>query len=320
MSEAASYWKLISAISEIKDAYHGCDMTRIVNLDLDLVRAFLTVAETRSFTRAGERLGRTQAAVSLQIRRLEDRLGVRLLDRDPRRVALSLEGEAFLPQARRLIRINDEIVAGLDDADVEGEVRFGAPEDVATTYLPEILAAFARSHPRVSLEIVCDFTLNLQDRFAQGLLDLALIKREPLGPDAGVRVWREPLVWAAADAGVAERDGKLILAVAPPPDVYRRRALTALDDAGRPWRIGYVSPSLAGLHAALRAGLGVTVLARDMVPDDLVVLGTETGLPALPDAEIALISARASLPAAARLLREHVLAALDRQRHPHIAA
>jgi DNA-binding transcriptional LysR family regulator len=290
---------------------------RIVNLELDLVRAFVTVAEARNFTRAAERLGRTQSAVSLQVQRLEDRLRQGLFERDPRRVSLTPEGELFLPQARRLIRINDEIVAGLEDTEVEGEVRFGAPEDVATTYLPGILADFARSHPKIALEVVCDFTVNLQARFEQGALDLALVKREPMGPAEGVRVWREPLVWAAADAGVLEREGRLVLCVAPPPDVYRRRALTALDQAGRPWRVGYTSPSLAGLHAALRAGLGVTVLARDMVPDDLTVLGEADGLPPLPDAEIALITARSALPRAARLLADHVLAALDRQRSAH---
>jgi DNA-binding transcriptional LysR family regulator len=288
-------------------------VNRIVNLDLDLIRAFVTIAEARSFTRAAERLGRTQSAVSLQVRRLEDRLRAPLFVRDSRSVALTHEGEVLLPQARRLLRVNDEIVAGLGEAEVEGEVRFGAPEDVATTYLPEILAEFTRAHPRITLEVVCDFTLNLQDRFAQGALDLALLKREPLGPDMGVRVWREPLVWVAADREVLERDPVLTLAVAPAPDVYRRRALTALEAAGRRHRIAFTSPSLAGLHAALRAGLGVTVLPRDMVPADLLIL-PEGELPSVPDAEIALVKARAALPRAAQLLGEFILAALDRRR------
>jgi DNA-binding transcriptional LysR family regulator len=157
-------------------------MSRLVNLDLDLVRAFVTIAETRSFTRAAERLGRSQSAVSLQIRRLEDRLRTPLFARDPRSVTLTIEGERLLPQARRLLRVHDEIVAGAGEVELEGEVRFGAPEDIATTYLPEILAGFARAHPRVTLDVVCDFTLNLQARFDQGALDLALIKREPIGP------------------------------------------------------------------------------------------------------------------------------------------
>jgi len=123
-------------------------MPRDVNLDLDLVRTFVTVAETGSFTRTGERLGRTQSAISLQVRRLEESLGGRLLVRDPRRVSLTEAGEAFLPKARRLLRVNDEIIAEVTGEDLEGEVRLGAPEDFATVHLPEILGAFARSHPR----------------------------------------------------------------------------------------------------------------------------------------------------------------------------
>ncbi len=284
------------------------------HLDPDALATLAAVIDCDGFTAAAERLGRTQSAVSLQVRRLEDRLRTRLFERTSRGVKLTLEGETLLPQARRLLRVNDEIVAGLAGADVEGEVRFGAPEDIATTYLSEILADFALAHPKVSLEVVCDFTLNLQARFEQGALDLALIKREPAGPDVGARVWREPLVWAAVDREVLERGPTLALLLAPPPDVYRRRALTALEAAGRAYRVVYTSPSLAGLHAALRAGLGLTVLPHDMVPPDMIELGDADGLPPLPDAEIALIRAKAARPRAANLLGDIILAALDRRR------
>ena len=122
---------------------------RVVNLDVDLLRAFVTVVETGSFTRAAALLGRTQPAVSLQIRRLEDQLRSPLVDRKGKGVGLTTEGAALLPQARRLLRLNDEIVSTLGDGDLEGEVRFGAPEDIATVHLPGILGAFARSHPRI---------------------------------------------------------------------------------------------------------------------------------------------------------------------------
>ena len=288
-------------------------MDRIVNLDIDLVRTFVTVAEARSFTRAGERLGRTQSAVSLQVRRLEDRLGAQLLFRDPRHVVLTAEGEAFLPQARRLLRINDEIVADLRGDDLEGEVRLGAPEDFATVHLPGILGEFARAHPRVALSVTCDLTLNLLDRLREGALDLALVKREPLGPDLGVRVWREPLVWVAADPAVLRPGEPAPLVVAPAPCVYRKRAVTALEAAGRPWRAAYTSPSLAGQHAALRAGLGLTVLPRDMAPPDLKVLDAAAGLPRLEDAEIALLKPRTAIPLAANRLAEFILSSLDRR-------
>ena len=126
-------------------------------------------------------------------------MGQPLLSRDPRHVAPTEQGAAFLPQARRLLRLNDEILASLGADEIEGEVRLGAPEDFATQHLPAVLGSFARSHPRIALTVTCDLTLNLLDRLSEGALDLALVKREPLGPDLGVRVWREPLVWVALD-------------------------------------------------------------------------------------------------------------------------
>jgi len=287
-------------------------MPRQTNLDLDLVRTFLVVCEQRSFTRAGGRLGRSQSAISLQIRRLEDQLGQSLLSRDPRHVVLTEQGESFLPQARRLLRLNDEILAGLAADDVEGEVRLGAPEDFATLHLPTVLGAFARSHPKVALTVTCDLTLNLLDSLREGTLDMALVKREPLGPDLGVRVWREPLVWVGLDAELAQRAGPMPLVAAPSPCVYRKRAIAALDAEGRAWRAAYTSPSLAGQLAALRGGLGLSVLPREMAPDDLTIL-TE-GLPRLEDAEIALIKARGTSPPAAERLADYILSALDRQR------
>jgi DNA-binding transcriptional LysR family regulator len=298
----------------------GAEKAMSINLELDLVRTFVTVAEVRNFTRAGERLGRSQSAISLQIRRLEERIGRQLLSRDPRHVVLTAEGESLLPQARRLLRLNDEIVAQLADDEVEGEVRLGAPEDFATVHLPAILGEFARAHPKVALTVTCDLTLNLLDRLRGGALDLALVKREPLGPDLGVRVWREPLVWVAADAGVLDRDAAAPLVVAPSPCVYRRRAITSLEQQGRAWRAAYTSPSLAGQHAALRAGLGVTVLPRDMTPPDLVILGAESGLPELADAEIALLRASSAVPRAAECLADFVLTSLDRKHAMPIGA
>lgn len=281
---------------------------RTTNLDIDLLRAFVTVVETGNFTRAAALLGRTQPAVSLQIRRLEDQLRSPLLDRGAKGIGLTTEGASLLPQARRLLRVNDEIVATLGEGDLEGEVRFGAPEDIATMHLPGILGAFARSHPRIRLSVTCDYTANLLDQMSRGMLDLALIKREPVGPELGVRVWREPLVWVALDASILET-GPLPLIVAPAPDIYRKRALGALQAAGLDFRASFTSPSLAGQMAALRAGLGVGVLPAAMAPRDLTVLGAP--LPALSESEIALVSARGSSGPAA-LLAQEVLRALER--------
>jgi DNA-binding transcriptional LysR family regulator len=298
--------QFIDVMRPITDANDVAD--RLVNLDIDLLRAFVTVAETGSFTRAAALLGRTQPAVSLQIRRLEDQLRSPLFDRSGKGIGLTTEGAALLPQARRLLRLNDEIISTLGEGDLEGEVRFGAPEDVATMHLPGILGAFARSHPRIKLSVTCDYTANLLDQMSRGMLDLALIKREPVGPELGVRVWSEPLVWVANDASIAGIV-PLPLIIAPAPDIYRKRALGALQDAGIDFRASFTSPSLAGQMAALRAGLGVGVLPTAMVPRDMTVLGLP--LPPLSDSEIALVSARgAGGPVA--LLAQEVLRALER--------
>ena len=281
---------------------------RPLDLDIGLLRTFVTVVETASFTRAGALLGRTQPAISLQIRRLEAQFGSPLFDRGAKGVALTTEGAALLPQARQLLRLNDQIISTLGEGDLEGEVRFGAPEDVATLHLPGILGAFARSHPRIRLAVTCDYTANLLDQMSRGMLDLALIKREPLGPDLGVRVWGEPLVWVALDPSILET-APLPLIVAPAPDIYRKRALAALQSAGIDFRASFTSPSLSGQLAALRAGLGVGVLPAAMAPRDLAVLGPP--LPPLSDSEIALVSARTA-GGPAGLLAQEVLRALER--------
>ena len=286
-------------------------------LDLQLLQTFALVADSGSMTRAATRLGRTQASVSLQISRLEAQLGGPLFTRAPRGVRLTEKGELLLPQARRLLRLSDEILAGLSDEGLEGEVRLGAPEDFATTHLPEILAAFSKAHPRVALQVTCELTMGLLEMIRDGRLDLALVKREPMGPDLGVRVWREPLVWVAASPDQIAPDQPAPLVVAPSPSVYRRRAIRALEQARRSWRVPYTSPSLAGQHAALRAGLGLSVLPREMAPRDLVTLGPDSGLPALEDTEIALMKAPGSLSRAAERLGQYVLEALDRERGRH---
>jgi DNA-binding transcriptional LysR family regulator len=306
MTSTGTGFQFIDVIRSITDANDMAE--RLVNLDIDLLRAFVTVVETGSFTRTAALLGRTQPAVSLQIRRLEDQLRSPLLDRGGKGVGLTTEGAALLPQARRLMRLNDEIISTLGDGDLEGEVRFGAPEDIATMHLPGILGAFARSHPRIKLSVTCDYTANLLDQMSRGMLDLALIKREPVGPELGVRVWGEPLVWVALDASIIEAS-PLPLIIAPAPDIYRKRALGALTEAGVGFRASYTSPSLAGQMAALRAGLGVAVLPAAMAPRDLVVLGEP--LPTLTDTEIALVSARGA-GGPAGLLAQEVLRALER--------
>ncbi len=284
-------------------------------LDLDLLRTFVAIADTGSLTRAGSRLGRSQPAISLQVQRLESALGCRLLDRTPRRLALTEAGETLLGYGRRILALSEEAVARLVEPAVSGLVRLGTPEDFATMHLAGVLQAFMRTHPNVALEVTTDLTLNLLGRFHRGDFDLVLVKRDPTAPAEGVRVWRETLVWACAPHR-AEAFGaharEMPLVVSPAPCVYRKRAQVALDGAARQWRVAYTSTSLAGAQAAVRAGLGLTVLPKGMVPPDFTVLGVLNGLPELRDTEIALLTASPAAPPAERLAG-HIVRSLEGQ-------
>jgi DNA-binding transcriptional LysR family regulator len=287
-----------------------------LRLELDLLRTFVTVAETGNLTRAGERLLISQPTVSLQLKRLEDGLGRRLMERSPRGIELTADGEILLSYARRIIGLSDEALARIGEPAMAGLVRLGTPEDFATTHLSGVLARFAQGHPQVALEVTTDLTLNLIERFSAGEFDLVLIKREPMGPGEGVRVWREPLVWAGLRANRFAAAERLPLVVSPHPCVYRKRATTALDRAGLPWRIAYTSTSLAGAQAAVRAGLGVTVLPKDMVPDDFHIIDTAHGAPDLSDTEIALIEA-GQLSQPALKLAQHIMRSLEKKDTAH---
>ena len=280
-------------------------------LDLDLLRCFVTIAETGGFTRAGDRLGRTQSTISLQVKRLEDMLGRTVFARTPRSLSLTSDGERLLGPARQLLRLNDAALAELFEPDMTGRVRLGVPEDFATAHLPAVLAAFAKAHPLVELEVTCDLTLNLMDKFHAGGFDLVLVKREPSAPLEGMRVCREPLVWVARDQLAVAGLTTIPLVVSPEPCVYRKRASDTLDAIGRKWRVAYTSTSLAGSLSAVTAGLGITVLPREMVPAHLTAIIDDADLPPLYDTEIALIEA-AGLSDTAHRLAQHIHAALER--------
>lgn len=283
-------------------------MRKLTNLDIDLVRTFATVAQLGSFTGAALRLGRQQSTVSLQISRLEGAMDRKLLARSPRSVRLTTEGEAFFDYARRILDLNDEAVARLSEPLLTGVVRLGTPEDFATRHLPDVLARFAQAYPSVALEVTCDLTLNLLERFRSGAFDLVLVKQERSVRARGIRVWREPLVWVAGMRDFLHYKGPIPLVVSPAPCVYRKRAAMALDKARIPWRIGYTCGALAGTLAAVKAGLGVAVLPKDMVPGNLHVLDGRH-LPDLKDTEIALLESKAlSLPATR--LKEHIIRSL----------
>lgn len=280
----------------------------LTNLDIDLVRTFATIARLGSFTLAAERLGRQQSTISLQIARLEATMQTKLFERSPRSVNLTTEGRVFLDYAWRMLDLNDEAMARFGEPTMTGLVRLGTPEDFATRHLPDVLARFAQAYPSVALEVTCDLTLNLLERFRSADFDLLLVKQEPSEKDKGIRVWREPLVWVSGNRDFLNHSRPVPLVVSPAPCVYRKRATMALDKAKKPWRISYTCGALSGALAAVRAGLGVAVLPRDMVPGGLHVFDDDR-LPDLKDTEIALLHTRElSLPA--QRLKDHIVRSL----------
>lgn len=279
------------------------------HLDSVSLKSFVAIAETGSFSKAAAIVGRTQSALSLQIKKLEENLNCILFDRSGRKATPTEQGEVFLGYARRIIQLQSEVYSRLKEPDVEGEIRFGTPEDFATHYLPDVLAAFRKQHPRVQLNVDCDLTLNLLENFQQERFDLILVKRDPQRVKGGTRVWREPLVWAGANGW--QKQEPLSLVVSPQPCIYRSRAIAALDRAKMPWRISYVSPSLAGTLAAVKAGLGIAVLPQNMMPSGIHPIRNELKLPELADAEIALMK-RDGISKATEMLAMHIIQSLER--------
>lgn len=277
-------------------------------LDLDLLRAFVAVAESGGFRRAAERLHLTQSTVSQQIKRLEQETGQHLFARSTRRVALTPDGEILLGDARRLLQLEESIRQRLTGPRLSGLVRLGVAEELTSGALPPALGRFARLHPQVRLELTIGVSAELIDQLDRGQLDVVLAKR-PWGTARGRVVWHEPLVWAAAESFALEAQASLPLAFFPERSITREAALEALRKTGRPWHIACTSPSLSGIRAVLLAGLAVTCLARTAIGPGLRILDRTLGLPPLPEIAFAVYTRTGADRAAAALAE--VLAALD---------
>ena len=285
------------------------------NIEIGLLKTFITLADTQNFTQAARRVHRSQSAVSMQIAKLEQQLGCTLFIRDKRNVKLTLDGERLREYANQIVRLSDNLLDQFQQQEVEGNINFASPEDFATYYLPDILADFVNAHPRVTLNVNCDLTLPLIENFEKGNYDLIVIKQEPgkLYPGAKPLI-REELVWVGNDVRAQDmtfsklkkkyvaKHGYLPLVMSPSPCVYRQQALASLDKAGVMWKVVYTSPSFAGAIAAVKAGLGFTVLPREMVAQELITYSGARGWPRLKQAEICLLAKNEQEPVIATLI------------------
>lgn len=260
-------------------------------MDEFTLRCFIAVVETGSFTKAAQKVKRTQSAITQQMNSLEKTLGKKLFERG-KQIKLSPEGEIFLSYATKILSLCFEVVDRFKHPELEGELRFGLPEDFATMFLSDILVDFSRLHPRILLNVECDLTLNLFERFKKGAFDMVIVKMSrPEDFPNGVEVWSEPLEWIgnSSEVGSWNKKTPLPLVLSPQPCVYRASALQALENAGIPWRTAFISPSYAGVIAAVNAGMGVTALPRTMVPDSLEIIKSRA-LPKLPEIHVSLLT------------------------------
>ncbi|MET0674645.1 MAG: LysR family transcriptional regulator [Bradyrhizobium sp.] len=272
-------------------------------LDPELLKAFVAVADSRSFTRAATQLNRTQSAVSMQIKRLEARLGVELFNRTKANVDLSPAGEGLLGYARRILTLNDEAVGKLHERKVEGVVRLGVMDDYGTLIVPPLLASFAASYPLVHVEMETGLTSSMPSRLGK-VYDL-VIAMHPEGQGEGEFLRREQAAWATGAFHPVEKQNPLPLALYPQGCLFRKWAMEALDAAKRPWRLAFVSQSLAAVEAIAAQGLAVTVVKAGTFPPKLRPLTERDGLPRLPRADICL-HRTANLSQAGKLLADHL--------------
>jgi DNA-binding transcriptional LysR family regulator len=279
-------------------------------IDVDQLRAFIAIAETGSFTKAAEVVNKTQSAVSMQMKRLEERLGRPIFARDGRASKLTEDGARLLDYARRIVKLNMETIAAFSDAELSGRVRLGVPDDYADRYLPEIMARFSRAYPSVELSVICEPSIDLLERIDANEIDLAIVTNCET-KRASETFRRERLLWVTSNRHPTHLEERLPLALGRPACSWRRVAIERLEAVGRPFRILYSSSNAGAVAAAVMAGLAVSVLAESGLRPGMRVLTAAEGFPELPSCRIGLVRNPHEGSALANALAEHIIQSLD---------
>jgi DNA-binding transcriptional LysR family regulator len=260
------------------------------HLDLDALAAFLAIVDTGSFTQAGQRIGKSQAAVSANIARLEERLGQRLLNRTARTISLTPAGDLLVHYARRILAIEQEALAELGTVGGSNHVRLGMPDDYLGLFGAAVMRKFSVRNRDMVVEVVCEFSADLEVLVARGDIDLAIVTRRP-GDSRGELLIREQLIWCASAHACPEEAEELPLALFPENCRARGLILQALENSGRPWQIVWISSHMQSVQSAVMMGFGVTALPRAALTFEHRVLTEDHGLPLLPEVELALLTA-----------------------------
>jgi DNA-binding transcriptional LysR family regulator len=292
-----------------KHQYYSLKCPMAQSLDVDLLKTFIAISDGGSFTRAATEVHRTQSAVSMQMKRLEEAIGRPLFVREGRQSRLTADGEHLLDFARRIVKLNDEAVMTFTAPELSGLVRMGTPDDYADRFLPEILARFARTHPLIQVQVDCRPSGELMQRVGENALDLALVSCGS-GVTAGEIIRREPLVWVTSVRHCTHEDDPVPLALPQPGCAWRGTALEALDGAGRDYRLAFVSPNSTAISAAVMAGLAVSAFPESTLRPGMRVLGEADGYPLLGTFDIGLLRSSEDLSSAAHALAAHIIDSL----------
>ena len=279
-------------------------------LDIDQLQTFVAIVDTGSFTKAADKVFKTQSAVSMQMRRLEERIGKQLFTKDGRGNRLTGEGDRLLNYARRMIRLNNEAIAAFDDNRLEGTLRIGTPDDYADRYMPGIIDRFARTHPNVELYIICEPSVDLADKLAKGELDIALVTYNPRARQSDV-VRSEPLCWVASANHPLPDNAPVPLAVGRRDCQWRQAACVALESVGRDYNILFTSWSSTVVAAAVLAGMAVSVLPESALRTGMKVLTQADGFPPLAPVQIGIMKRPGLSPSLMNAITNHIIACLD---------
>ncbi len=277
-----------------------------MNLQIDYLKTFIALAETKGFTKTGIQVNKSQSAVSMQIKRLEGEVGKHLFERIGKTVKLTPEGNILLKHAMRIVKEHDDAIRALSKPDLEGFIRFGAPEHYTIGVLPQLLARFAEAYPDVMVEMRCENSDVIKDAVDRGELDLGISTQIS---DGGQVISHDPVVWVAQPGFVMQEHKSVSVAVFEEGCIFRTWALEALEKAGIRYRIVYVSRSISGLIDAVRSGFAVAPIIRSNAAPDLKIIELKDGLPVLPVSNIVLHKTKKVTSEIIECFSEHIIQA-----------
>jgi DNA-binding transcriptional LysR family regulator len=279
-----------------------------VPLDLDQLQSFCAIADCGSFTEAARRVNKTQSAVSMQIKRLEERLGHTLLSRDGRSVSLTQHGESLYSRARKMLKINAEIMDDFSDEDLSGAIRFGLPDDYAVRLLPVILSSFQKTHPRIMLDVKCASSEELLEGMKRGKYDL-IVFTQGTSREYGELFRTEPMYWVAAQGGQALNMDPLPIAGGQ-TCCWKENAMEVLNRVGRDYRVTYTSSNALAIASAVLTDLAVGFLPESALQPGMLAIAEDRNLPRLRDAEIALLRASHAYGGIFDALAKHIVTSM----------